>query len=164
MSTDTSWNRTSDLPIYSTAPQPLCYRGPLINMLFTVFLTKQVRLLCVWFQLLHSPLTLSRCHSSYSESDMQTGRRSSWPFTCSHTVVGVLTPPFHVPFWAPARSLLSRSPNTQLNGYIDRIIGTVGLHSETVSWYCMTHGTIIQTVDVEGRAFVNHHYSIICII
>ena len=24
----TNWNRTSDLPIYSTAPKPLCYRGP----------------------------------------------------------------------------------------------------------------------------------------
>jgi len=28
-STDTSWDRTSDLPICSTAPLPLCYRGPL---------------------------------------------------------------------------------------------------------------------------------------
>jgi len=26
--TDTSWDRTSDLPICSTAPLPLCYRGP----------------------------------------------------------------------------------------------------------------------------------------
>ena len=26
--TDTSWDRTSDLPICSTAPCPLCYRGP----------------------------------------------------------------------------------------------------------------------------------------
>ena len=26
-STDTSWDQTSDLPICSTAPQPLCYRG-----------------------------------------------------------------------------------------------------------------------------------------
>ena len=25
-STDTSWDRTSDLPICSTAPKPLCYR------------------------------------------------------------------------------------------------------------------------------------------
>jgi len=25
---DSIWNRTSDLPIYSTAPYPLCYRGP----------------------------------------------------------------------------------------------------------------------------------------
>ena len=24
----TSWNRTNDLPICSTAPSPLCYRGP----------------------------------------------------------------------------------------------------------------------------------------
>ena len=24
-STDTSWNRTSDIPIWSTAPEPLCY-------------------------------------------------------------------------------------------------------------------------------------------
>jgi len=28
-SNDTSWDRTSDLPICSTAPEPLCYRGPL---------------------------------------------------------------------------------------------------------------------------------------
>ena len=28
-SSDTSWDRTSDLPICSTAPLPLCYRGPL---------------------------------------------------------------------------------------------------------------------------------------
>ena len=28
--TDTSWDRTSDLPICSTAPWPLCYRGPLV--------------------------------------------------------------------------------------------------------------------------------------
>ena len=27
-STDTSWDRTNDLPICSTAPYPLCYRGP----------------------------------------------------------------------------------------------------------------------------------------
>ena len=27
-SNDTSWDRTSDLPICSTAPSPLCYRGP----------------------------------------------------------------------------------------------------------------------------------------
>ena len=27
-SNDTIWNRTSDLPICSTAPQSLCYRGP----------------------------------------------------------------------------------------------------------------------------------------
>ena len=26
-SNDTIWNRTSDLPICSTAPYPLCYRG-----------------------------------------------------------------------------------------------------------------------------------------
>ena len=26
--TDTSWDRTSDLPIGNAAPQPLCYRGP----------------------------------------------------------------------------------------------------------------------------------------
>ena len=25
---DTSWDRTSDLPICSTAPKPLCHRGP----------------------------------------------------------------------------------------------------------------------------------------
>ena len=28
-STDTSWDRASDLPICSTTPWPLCYRGPL---------------------------------------------------------------------------------------------------------------------------------------
>ena len=27
-STDTSWDRTSDFPTCSTAPYPLCYRGP----------------------------------------------------------------------------------------------------------------------------------------
>ena len=27
-SNDTTWNRTSDLPICNTAPYPLCYRGP----------------------------------------------------------------------------------------------------------------------------------------
>ena len=27
-SNDTSWNRTADLLIYSTASEPLCYRGP----------------------------------------------------------------------------------------------------------------------------------------
>ena len=31
-SSDTSWDRTSDLPICSTAPSPLCYRGPLHGM------------------------------------------------------------------------------------------------------------------------------------
>jgi hypothetical protein len=29
-SDDTIWNRTSDLPICSTVPYPLCHRGPLI--------------------------------------------------------------------------------------------------------------------------------------
>jgi len=32
-STDTSWDRTSDLPTCSTAPWPLCYRGPLLSCL-----------------------------------------------------------------------------------------------------------------------------------
>jgi len=27
-STDTYWDRTSDFPICSTAPEPLCHRGP----------------------------------------------------------------------------------------------------------------------------------------
>ena len=31
-STDASWDRTSDLPICSTAPYPLCYRGPPVYM------------------------------------------------------------------------------------------------------------------------------------
>jgi len=30
-STDTSWDRTSDLPICSTTPCPLCHRGPLLS-------------------------------------------------------------------------------------------------------------------------------------
>ena len=30
-SNDTIWNRTSDRPISSTAPQPLCHRGPPIK-------------------------------------------------------------------------------------------------------------------------------------
>ena len=30
-STDTSWDRTSDLPICSTAPLPLCHSGPLVS-------------------------------------------------------------------------------------------------------------------------------------
>ena len=29
---DTGWDRTSDLPICSTVPYPLCYRGPLYNV------------------------------------------------------------------------------------------------------------------------------------
>ena len=33
---DAIWNRTSDLPICSTAPQPLCYRG-LPKSIFTFF-------------------------------------------------------------------------------------------------------------------------------
>jgi len=32
-SNDTNWDRTSNLPICSTAPQPLCYRGPHIYRL-----------------------------------------------------------------------------------------------------------------------------------
>ena len=39
-STDTSWDRTSDLPICSTAPQPLCYRGPPYLINGTVFREK----------------------------------------------------------------------------------------------------------------------------
>ena len=35
-STDTSWDRTSDLPICSTAPSPMCYRGILyIQIIFS---------------------------------------------------------------------------------------------------------------------------------
>ena len=34
---DTIWNRTSDLQICSTAPQPLCYRGRHISMCFALF-------------------------------------------------------------------------------------------------------------------------------
>jgi len=30
-SNDTSWDRTSDLPICSTALKPLCHRGPQCN-------------------------------------------------------------------------------------------------------------------------------------
>jgi len=33
--TDTSWDRTSDLPTCSTAPQPLCYRGPSLATLLS---------------------------------------------------------------------------------------------------------------------------------
>ena len=32
-SSDTSWDRTSEIHICSTAPQPLCYHGPLISVL-----------------------------------------------------------------------------------------------------------------------------------
>ena len=31
---DTSWDRTSDLPICSTASQPLCYRGLRYHLLY----------------------------------------------------------------------------------------------------------------------------------
>jgi len=34
---DTVWNRNSDLPICSTAPEPLCYRGPLPCELYRYF-------------------------------------------------------------------------------------------------------------------------------
>jgi len=36
-SNDTSWDRTSDLPICSTAPKPLCYRGPLRDEEWSIF-------------------------------------------------------------------------------------------------------------------------------
>jgi len=36
---DIIWNRTSDLPICSTAPKPLCYRGPQILLMCFHILT-----------------------------------------------------------------------------------------------------------------------------
>ena len=40
---DTIWNRTSDLPICSTAPSSLCYRGPLcISLLYLILNTSGV--------------------------------------------------------------------------------------------------------------------------
>jgi hypothetical protein len=41
-----------------------------------------------WSLLLPSPLTVSSCYS-YSNSDMPTGNRMAWPFTCSCTVSSV---------------------------------------------------------------------------
>jgi len=39
---------------------------------------------------------------------MQIDTMITWPFTCSCSVVSVLTSPLHVPVRAPTRSLLSR--------------------------------------------------------
>ena len=39
-SNDTSWDRTSDLPICSTAPKPLCYRGPLTSQVHGLNINK----------------------------------------------------------------------------------------------------------------------------
>jgi len=42
-SNDTSWDRTSDIPICSTTPQPLCYRGlPFLTRVNGVCLTSYV--------------------------------------------------------------------------------------------------------------------------
>ena len=43
-SNDTNWDRTSDLPICSTAPYPLCYRGPQPKHLWVFLSMKYVRL------------------------------------------------------------------------------------------------------------------------
>jgi hypothetical protein len=117
------------------------------NILFTFRLANQVRLLCVWFLLWHSPLTVSSCHSLYSKSDMQIGRKSSWPFTCSWTVSSV--------FWR--HHFTSRSGNQRDHCCLvapysaDWVYWqdkeTVCLHSGTTPWCFLTHGTIIQPVD-----------------
>ena len=45
-SSDTIWNRTSDIPICSTAPSPLCYRGPrdkLVNAIKAILLRETTK-------------------------------------------------------------------------------------------------------------------------
>ena len=44
-SNDTIWNRTSDLPICSTAPYLLCYRGPFVYVIALKFFRSAV----LWF-------------------------------------------------------------------------------------------------------------------
>jgi len=49
-SNDTIWNRTSDLLICSTAPEPLCYRGPpyiYIYRAFSIYIYICVGIVCV---------------------------------------------------------------------------------------------------------------------
>jgi len=59
-------------------------------LLFSI--ANQVRVPCFWCLLvffLPSLLTISSCHSSYSNSDMHRGKRISWSFTFSRAVSSV---------------------------------------------------------------------------
>jgi hypothetical protein len=56
-------------------------------LLFPSF--NQVRLLRFWSPRLPSAITASGSHSSYSDSDMQIGKRISWPLNCPRAVSSV---------------------------------------------------------------------------
>ena len=45
-------------------------------------------------------------------------------------------------------------PNIELSGHFVRMLGRMGLHSWNSTWCCMTHSTIIQSVDSDGRTFI----------
>jgi len=66
-SSDTIWNRTSDLPICSAVPYPLCYRGPLMHHQNTQFRNADHNLTCAilfFFAVaLSKRLTLSKANT-----------------------------------------------------------------------------------------------------
>jgi hypothetical protein len=45
-------------------------------------------------------------------------------------------------------------PNIELTGHLVRMLGRLGLHSWNSPWCFMTHGTVIQSVDSDGRTFI----------
>jgi hypothetical protein len=85
---------------------------------------------------------------------MQIGKRISWPLTCSCTVVDALMSPLHVPVWASARTLLYHRSKIELPGYFVMIMARMGLHCGNITWCFMTHVTLTQSVDDDGRTFV----------
>ena len=59
MSNDTSWDRTCVLPICSTAPYPLCFRGPLDCISRMIFDDESGQFSSPLCSLLHSPVICS---------------------------------------------------------------------------------------------------------
>ena len=63
-SIDTIWNRTSDLPICSAAPSPLCYCGPSSGSLVKQRATSSTRQFRYWSPLHHKNITILEIHNA----------------------------------------------------------------------------------------------------
>jgi len=81
----------NDVTLFSPPP-PTCLASQVrltCYLLFFLFSQSSYYHIYNWSLLLPSPLTVPSCNYSYSDSDIQIGKMTSWPFTCSCTVSSV---------------------------------------------------------------------------
>ena len=76
-STDTSWDRTGDLPICSTATYPLCYRGPLTRRVLRWYSKEKTEMhqrnLCFW-HFVHQKVS-HELHRGWTQDSKVRGRQ-----------------------------------------------------------------------------------------